>query len=182
MTRFVTWLGSLGVVVFVLVGLNAADMLLVAFGNITDYGTNYAFVQHVLSMDTTNFGQKQGADLDPDVMWRAIDNPVLWNIGYIAIIAAELIAGLVCVAALVLWLRRRDAVAKSTASIGLLLIVLIFMGGFIVVGGEWFQMWRSTAWNGEDSALRNVLLAWIALVLLHLPRGAGAAGEGVSEA
>jgi hypothetical protein len=25
---------------------------LVAFGNITDYGTNWAFVQHVLSMDT----------------------------------------------------------------------------------------------------------------------------------
>jgi len=25
---------------------------LVAFGNITDYGTNLAFVQHVLSMDT----------------------------------------------------------------------------------------------------------------------------------
>lgn len=181
MTRFVTWLGSLGVVVFVLVGLNAADMLLVAFGNITDYGTNYAFVQHVLSMDTTNFGQKEGADLDPDVMWRAIDNPVLWNIGYIAIIAAELIAGLVCVAALVLWTRRRDAVAKSTASIGLLLIVLIFMGGFIVVGGEWFQMWRSTAWNGEDSALRNVLLAGIALVLLHLPRGAVGAREITAE-
>ena len=27
--------------------------LLVVFGNITDYGSNFAFVQHVLSMDTT---------------------------------------------------------------------------------------------------------------------------------
>ena len=31
----------------------AAFCLLVAFDNITDYGTNYLFVQHVLSMDTT---------------------------------------------------------------------------------------------------------------------------------
>jgi len=26
---------------------------LVAFGNLTDYETNFAFVQHVLTMDTT---------------------------------------------------------------------------------------------------------------------------------
>jgi hypothetical protein len=26
--------------------------LLTAFGNITDYGSNFAFVQHVMSMDT----------------------------------------------------------------------------------------------------------------------------------
>jgi predicted small integral membrane protein len=31
----------------------AAFCLLVVFGNITDYGTNYLFVQHVMSMDTT---------------------------------------------------------------------------------------------------------------------------------
>ena len=31
----------------------AAFCLLVAFDNLTDYGTNYLFVQHVLSMDTT---------------------------------------------------------------------------------------------------------------------------------
>ena len=31
----------------------AAFCLLVTFDNITDYGTNYLFVQHVMSMDTT---------------------------------------------------------------------------------------------------------------------------------
>ena len=30
-----------------------AFCLLVTFDNITDYGTNYLFVQHVMSMDTT---------------------------------------------------------------------------------------------------------------------------------
>ena len=42
----------------------AAFFSLIAFGNITDYGTNFAFVQHVMSMDTTF--------RSPGVMWRAI--------------------------------------------------------------------------------------------------------------
>ena len=36
----------------VLVAALALHASLVAFGNITDYGTNFSFVQHVLSMDT----------------------------------------------------------------------------------------------------------------------------------
>ena len=79
-------LGSLPVAVAVLVAANALYILLVAVGNITDYGTNFAFVQHVLSMDTTNFGATPGADLDPDVMWRSITDPTVWNIAYIGVI------------------------------------------------------------------------------------------------
>jgi predicted small integral membrane protein len=37
----------------VMVGCLALFALLVAFDNLTDYDTNYAFVRHVLSMDTT---------------------------------------------------------------------------------------------------------------------------------
>ena len=40
---------------------------LVVFNNLTDYGSNYMFVAHVLQMDTT-FPDNQG-------MWRAIDSP-----------------------------------------------------------------------------------------------------------
>jgi predicted small integral membrane protein len=43
------------------------------------------------------------------------------------------------------------------------------MGGFIAIGGEWFQMWKSTAWNGEDAALRNAALAFLTLLLVLLP-------------
>ncbi len=38
--------------------------------------------------------------------------------------------------------------------------------GFIVVGGEWFQMWQSANWNGQPSAFR--VSACIALVLIAL--------------
>ena len=47
----------------------------------TDYGANYQFVQHVLSMDTTFKA--------PAVMYRAIATPWMWNAGYWLIIAGE---------------------------------------------------------------------------------------------
>ena len=52
----------------------AAFCLLAAFDNLTDYGTNYLFVQHVLSMDTTFPGNA--------LMYRSIINPVAWPVSY----------------------------------------------------------------------------------------------------
>ena len=37
-----------------MVGCLAAYAFLVTFDNLTDYGTNFEFVRHVLSMDTTS--------------------------------------------------------------------------------------------------------------------------------
>ncbi len=164
--------GSLPVAAAVLVLLNGLYILLAAFGNITDFGTNQPFVQHVLSMDTTNFGAEEGTGLDPDVMWRAIENETLQDIAYIGIIVWESLATLVLLAATLLWIRSpdhgyRDARALST--IGLLMLLLLFFGGFITIGGEWFQMWKSDAWNGLDPAFRNSVLALVTLVLIHLP-------------
>lgn len=175
-------LGTLPFAAAVFVFVNALYIFLVALGNITDYSTNFAFVQHVLSMDTTNFGQPAGEGLDPDVMWRAIDNPVLWNLGYIGVILIESIAAIVLIIAFIDFMRAMFgsasfARARRWASLGLVLIVLLFAGGFIAVGGEWFQMWRSTDWNGLDPAIRNAMLAGIGLVLLHLPSPAWAKGE-----
>jgi predicted small integral membrane protein len=170
-----TWwhtLGSLPFAVAVLVACNALYIFLVALGNITDYDTNYAFVQHVLSMDTTNFGAAEGTGLDPDVMWRAITDPVIWNVAYIGLIIWESAAAIVLIAACVLWLRAfivhgNFDLARTLSSIGLLMIIVLFFAGFITIGGEWFNMWRSTAWNGLDPAFRNSVLAAITLVLIH---------------
>ena len=165
-------LGSLPVVVAVLTFFSALQMALIAFGNITDFDTNLAFVEGVLGMETTNFGGTSGEGLDPDVMWHAMSNPTLQVIGYIVIIIWETLAALVLIAAVVQWIRERGrgyTSARALTSIGLLMILILFVGGFIVVGGEWFQMWRSTTWNGLDSALRYSLLALLPLVLVHLP-------------
>jgi len=164
--------GSLPFLVAVLVALNGLYIALAAFGNITDFGTNQSFVQHVLSMDTTNFGAEPGTGLDPDVMWRAIENETLQNIAYVAIIAWEALTAVILLGSLVFWVQGRAAGytrARAASSIGLVMLVALFMGGFIAIGGEWFQMWKSSAWNGIDAAFRNTVMAMIPLVLLHLP-------------
>ncbi|MGB3330123.1 MAG: DUF2165 domain-containing protein [Thermomicrobiales bacterium] len=171
-----TWmrLGALPVAAFVLVGLNGLYLAIVAFGNITDFGTNWDFVRHVLAMDTTNFGAPEGTSLDPDVMWRAIDNETIQRMAYVALIAWETLTACVLLAAVGVAIRSGGRVptfnaARSLATIGLTMMLLLFFGGFIVIGGEWFQMWKSTAWNGLDPAFRNSVLALLTLVALHLP-------------
>jgi predicted small integral membrane protein len=103
----VHWLeriGSLPCVVAVLVGINALSILFVAFRNITDFETNQVFVEHVLSMDTTNFGAAPGTQLDPDVTWRSIENSTLQDAAYVGIIAWETLAGLILAFAVVIWI------------------------------------------------------------------------------
>lgn len=155
------------------VAINALYIALVAFGNITDYDTNAVFVRHVLAMDTTNFGGAPNQNLDPDVMWRAVHDSTLHTAGYIGIIAWECLTALVLGVATVTWLRARRRgsyeLARRLSTLGLLMLLVLFMGGFIAVGGEWFQMWRSEAWNGVVPAFRNSMLAALGLVLCHLP-------------
>jgi predicted small integral membrane protein len=64
----------------VMVAALAAFAFLVTYDNLVDYGSNYQFVQHVLSMDTT-FPDNALRD-------RAITNPSLWRAAYATIIAA----------------------------------------------------------------------------------------------
>jgi hypothetical protein len=42
------------------IGTLALYMILVAFGNITDFDTKQQFVKHALAVDTTNLGQPPG--------------------------------------------------------------------------------------------------------------------------
>jgi predicted small integral membrane protein len=169
---FAAW-GTLPIACAVVTALNALYILLVTIGNVTDYGTNFAFVQHVLAMDTTNFAAPAGTHLDSRVMWRAMTAPWAQTAIYIAIIAWEWRTTIVLIAATAMWFRARRhghyRSARRVSTVGLLMIVILFFGGFIVIGGEWFQMWRSEAWNGIDAAFRNTMVALAGLVLLHLP-------------
>ncbi|MGH8157918.1 MAG: DUF2165 family protein [Rhodanobacter sp.] len=139
-------------------------LALVAFGNLTDYGSNLPFVQHVLAMDS----------IFPDagIHYRAIHSPLLQHAAYLLIIAAESLAAVLCGAgAWRLW-RARQATAATfrragrAAVAGLTLGVLLWLGGFMAIGGEWFGMWMSTQWNGLASAFRFVVVLLVALVYL----------------
>ncbi|MFJ9559947.1 DUF2165 domain-containing protein [Streptomyces fuscichromogenes] len=144
----------------VLTGTVALYIALVAFGNITDFGTNQAFVQHVLAMDTTF--------KDDDLMWRAVTDKGLENAAYVAVIVWETVAALVLIAGTWLWARRDHVRARRVSTYGLLMLVLLFGAGFIGIGGEWFSMWQSKTWNGLDAATRVLVLTGLALVVVQL--------------
>ncbi|ROM63717.1 hypothetical protein BK653_25550 [Pseudomonas brassicacearum] len=130
----------------------AAFALLTVFNNITDYSSNFNFVQHVLSMDTTF--------PDNAARYRAIDQPWMWHGAYWLIILGEAItAALLGYGALKLWQAREAegvvfARAKGWTIAGLTVGFFVWFFGFMVVGGEWFLMWQSEIWNGQDAAFR----------------------------
>ncbi|WP_163507072.1 DUF2165 domain-containing protein [Fodinicola acaciae] len=159
-------LGTLRTALAVLTGITAVYFTLVVVGNLTDFGTNWQFVRHVLAMDTT-FG-------DPDVTWRRITAPVLAVVAYALIIAWEAAAAVVLTLACVWWIRsfRQPAhgdLARRFSTLGWTMSILLFAGGFIVIGGEWFQMWQSKSWNGLQPALQNFIIAAVGLIVAHLP-------------
>ena len=126
--------------------------LLVTWNNIADYDSNYQFVRHTLSMDTTF--------PDNALRGRAITSPTLWGLFYGAIILGEAATGLVLAfAAIRLGAALRAPVPVFTAAkpwtlVGVGLGFLVWFTGFMVVGGEWFLMWQSKSWNGQEAAFR----------------------------
>jgi predicted small integral membrane protein len=132
--------------------------LLVAFDNVVDYDSNYEFVRHTLSMDTTFPGNA--------LRGRAITNPVAWNVAYWAIILTEAATGIVlALGALRLAINLRAGAvrfnaAKTLVVVGVGLGFLLWFTGFMVLGGEWFAMWQSKAWNGQQAAF------WFYMTLL----------------
>ncbi len=130
----------------------AAFALLVAYGNIADYASNFEFVRHVLSMDTTFPGNA--------LAHRAITTPILWHAAYWLIIAGEGMTGLAFALGAVNMVRslRLDAdrfqQSKRFVYVGAAAAFLVWFFGFMVVGGEWFAMWQSETWNGQQAAFR----------------------------
>jgi predicted small integral membrane protein len=145
----------------------AAFAFLTVFNNITDYRSNFNFVQHVLSMDTTF--------PDNAARYRAIVQPWLWHGAYWLIILGEAItAGLLGYGALELWLARRAdarvfAQAKRWGIAGLTVGFFVWFFGFMVIGGEWFLMWQSEIWNGQDAAFRFYMALLGVLIFLNQP-------------
>lgn len=137
---------------------------LVVFGNLTDFGSNWQFVQHVLSMDTTF--------QSPSLMWRAITSEGLQLAAYWLIIGWQ---GMTTV---LLWLgvarmwKARNAGrgpflrARNVAVLGLTAGLLLYGFGFLGVAGEWFAMWQSEIWNGQATA--GIFIAYIGLALIWL--------------
>lgn len=139
--------------------------LLIVIGNITDYYSNYFFVEHVLKMDTTF--------PDSHLHYRSIHTPFLFHAGYILIILLEAFMAFCCIKGAWQMFRslKKDGVvfhaSKNWAVAGITTGILIWFVGFEVIGGEWFAMWQSAAWNGLVAAERVLGFLILTLILLQ---------------
>ncbi len=140
---------------------------LIFFNNLTDYTSNLNFVIHVLSMDTTFPDNK--------LMGRAITNPMIHHAFYAGIIVWEGLAAIILWVATVGLLKNVKSPAarfnskKSLAAGGITLSLLLWFFAFITIGGEWFVMWQSSIWNGQDAAFRMFACQGIILLFLMQP-------------
>jgi predicted small integral membrane protein len=152
-----------------MVASTALFALLVAFNNLVDYGSNYEFVRHTLSMDTTFSGNA--------LMGRAVTQSALWSLGYWLIILTEAAVGLILAfAAIQLAVNARSQAncfnaVKKFAVVGAGLGFLLWFTGFMVVGGEWFAMWQSKTWNGQEAAFRFYMTLLAVIIFVNQPDG-----------
>ncbi len=124
--------------------------LLVLLSNFTDYATNYEYVAHILSMDTTSANSKYA--------YRAITSSMAHHRIYWMIITLEVLFTACCMIGtyqLVINLNasaRKFHEAKKFAIIGLLIALLVYYLLFQVIGIEWFNMDQSEHWNYKEWA------------------------------
>jgi predicted small integral membrane protein len=139
----------------------------VVLNNFTDFDSNYQFVRHVLMMDSTFPGNH--------LMGREISSPTIHLVFYIGIIAWETATMLLLWASAVrllaaLRLSASDFnAAKRLTIVALTLSLLLWLVPFLDVGGEWFLMWQSHTWNGQEAAFRNFAVVGLVLLLILQP-------------
>ncbi|MBD9602411.1 putative small integral membrane protein [Pseudomonas sp. 478] len=140
--------------------------LLVMYSNFTDYASNYEYVGHVLSMDTT----RENLNLS----YRAITSPILHHRIYWIIITLEVTYTAFCLLGAYHLYRNINGSpenfheAKKFAIVGLLIAMFVYYICLQVVGVEWFNMDESQTWNAKDWARHIVdfilpLLIFIAI-------------------
>ena len=140
---------------------------LVVFNNTTDFDSNYQFVRHVLMMDTTFPGNKG--------MWRALDAP-FWHLGfYFSIIAWEIATMILSWWGALVLLRNlhRPAAefnaAKRIPIVALTAGMLMWLVAFLTVGAEWFLMWQSHLWNGQEASFRMFVVIGVVFLAMLQP-------------
>jgi predicted small integral membrane protein len=140
---------------------------LVVLNNTTDFDSNYQFVRHVLMMDTTFPGNKG--------MWRALNGSAWHLCFYLSNIAWEIATTILCWwGAVVLFCNLRKPAldfnaAKRISIVALTLSMLMWLVAFLSVGAEWFLMWQSHLWNGQEAAFRMFVVVGIVFLLIVQP-------------
>src|SRR6266498_452970 len=113
---------------------------LIAFGNITDYYSNYQFVVHVLKMDTI-FPESH-------IHYRSINDIFVFHASYILIIIMEALMAFCCLKGSWLLFKNLKSnselfhASKNCAIAGIIIGIVVWFAVLSVIGGEWIAMWQ----------------------------------------
>ncbi|WEV47151.1 DUF2165 domain-containing protein [Bifidobacterium sp. ESL0690] len=145
----------------------ASFALFVAAGNYMDWGSNYAFIHHVMMMDDLPAANA--------VTWRAIKAVPIHVIGYCFLIFCETCTCLTGYYGTYKMIRavNKDeetfAKSKTFGYVMFIIAICIWYGGFSIIGSEWFDMWQSKHWNAQMTAYNIVEHAVLFMIILWLP-------------
>lgn len=140
--------------------------LLMMYSNITDYATNYEYLAHILSMDTTRDDHKYAH--------RAITSPMIHHRIYWFIITLEVMFTVFCIVGTFQLFTNINTTtkefheAKKYALIGLLIALFLYYVCFQVIGIEWFNMDESVQWSYKDWARHIVGFMLPALIYVAI--------------
>ena len=140
--------------------------LIVCVNNITAPGANLRFVEHIMTMDTTN--------MDRGTQWREIRSPALHRVAFVAILVCELavtVLGLVGSYFLAANLTATGEAWESAKLFGYLTFLIALVVWFVViqvVGAEWYVSWQSEKWNAIRDSIRINLITVAGIILLRL--------------
>ena len=138
----------------------------VCLNNITAPAANLRFVEHIMTMDTTN--------MDSGTQWREVRSPVLHRVSFVAILLCEsavTVLGLAGSYFLVTNLTAPGEAWESAKLFGYLTFLMALVVWFLiiqVVGAEWYVSWQSEKWNAIRDSTRINLITIAGIILLRL--------------
>lgn len=155
----------LKIVLVIFVGLQG---LLYVAGNTANWSAGLGAVSYVLGMEGH---EAYGTHIFPPVT-----NPVLLTMAYIAILTGEFLVGVLSLkGAWDLWRVRNAGAAvfnarKTYAIVGTGMAMVVWFGGFVVIGGALFQMWQTQLGAGSfDDAAVFALTGGIIMLFVGRP-------------
>ncbi len=91
------------------------------------------------------------------LIWRAIDNLTIIRLAYALIICWESITAILAWSA-VISMVFKYRLGVTFAKLALIFAILLYFLGFLIIGGEWFEMWQSSVWNATHTAAYLVII------------------------
>jgi predicted small integral membrane protein len=137
---------------------------LIVFNNISDYGSNFQFVQMVAKMEDVFSAPKNN--------WRSIHSTWLYHAFYFFIILLEAVIAMYLLSGGYKMFKSLNqdslafAQAKQQTTLGFSLGIFLWFFGFLTVAGEWFLMWQSTQWNAQQTAF-SLTVCFLLFLIFH---------------